>query len=458
MILLVLLGVSCKPQMWTPSPPKPALADKGYNLRWDSKILDPNGAAVNPRWASQKPGQPANCSGKPFEPACTDQKVVVDEALATLPFCGPFSAASGNFPGHMDWSVAQYTGAIGWLNYAADFDFDFMLIPQDGSGLTDKNHLAAGVQVDGAGTGKTGYIELEFDSLEIAGRWQTSWWKELKTKADQFRIEGKVPSLNERDPEVLPCGVVLGIFGLDCEHGCASEVHPVYALAIQVDDRPQSNTWALFGRNWGTGGFCSRYDHQLTTAENKLWVLLPRTTAVGPTKISFETPQGTAAPHAEFWPGKGVAVQFQLPGPGQHGLADTVVKIEWPDSAGTFSCPVARYSDRELIKTIEDPAHPDSSEEYLRSLLPKGGAAPTQPSPPAPPPPVTSVVHDVQVATSSAPAPAAVKPQGRLSLQKQDAAENQDLIRQVCAAYLAGKLPADKNLSQACAKLPKPKK
>jgi len=355
---------------------------------------------------------------------------------------------SGTFGGHKDWSVAQYTGAIGWLNYAEDWDFNLMLLPQNGAGVTDQNHLAKGVKVDSAAAGRTPYIELEFDSNEIVGRFQTSWWSKLRdaAKASKDPADGSTPILNENEEkhDILPCGAVYGILGLDAEHGGASEVHPVHALAIQVDDRPNTNTWAIFARNWGNGGYCSHYDHQLKTDGGSLWVLLPRVTNAAPLEINFELPGNAAPPHSEFWPGKGLAIQFKLPPPQSQGLAEAVVRLRWADNTGTFSCPVAQYTDSHLLNTIEDATSPDSIEGYLRSLLKPGPApklnitiAPTQHA-------------EVSVDVREPPAPKAVKPTGRLSVQP---AAGEDLLDRVCAAFAPGQEPTNKiDLRKLCAK------
>lgn len=58
-------------------------------------------------------------------------------------------------------------------------------------------------------------------------------------------------------------GVVYGLFGLDCVHGCRSELHPAYAVAFQVDASRAGNKWALFARNTGDEGDCPTQQHPL---------------------------------------------------------------------------------------------------------------------------------------------------------------------------------------------------
>jgi len=58
--------------------------------------------------------------------------------------------------------------------------------------------------------------------------------------------------------------------GLDSEHDIYSESHPVYALAIEVNNAQHDNTWIVFARNNGTEGNCSHLKHPLNSPDGKL--------------------------------------------------------------------------------------------------------------------------------------------------------------------------------------------
>jgi hypothetical protein len=57
--------------------------------------------------------------------------------------------------------------------------------------------------------------------------------------------------------------IVTGLMGLDCEHSCSTELHPVWAMAVRVKSDPADVVWAIFVRNWGNEGFCSQDQHYL---------------------------------------------------------------------------------------------------------------------------------------------------------------------------------------------------
>ena len=69
--------------------------------------------------------------------------------------------------------------------------------------------------------------------------------------------------------------IVVGLAGLDCEHGCGTELHPVYGLAIRVNDDPSDDTWAIFVRNWGNEGYCSQEQHLLDTTRLAFMISAP---------------------------------------------------------------------------------------------------------------------------------------------------------------------------------------
>ena len=454
-ILLAVATTACKPHVWTPAPPAVAASpSKEGNPVWSSLAV--NGEVQNPRWSAQgRNGQPLPpiadaCKKEPYTSTCTDFPVVKDSAAGlNYVACSWFNLLPP-LAGHADWLVAQYTGAIGWLNYADDADFNFMLFPEDDAGLTSNNHRAAGVQKQGEEPDSTRYIEVEFDPSESSPLFDSTWWRQLLGKAIEFADNGAVPVMNEHEPARLPLGVVSGLFGLDCEHGCRSEVHPVYALGIQTDDRAENNTWAIFVRNWGNGGFCSRYDHRLATAGNQIKILLPRTAdgapgVIGPDDYEFtSTAKAHTAPQFDFVPGKGVLVTFTLDDPAAHSHAELLVHLHWPAGSMAASYPELRYTDRQRVQSSMGDDH---IETYLRSLRRR----PEKPPPPPPPPPPPRANREIRVNRITAlPAAAPPPPQGRLTIGAPKAEDT--LLKDVCASFPPGQAPTDriKELNKIC--------
>src|SRR5262249_47681169 len=142
--------------------------------------------------------------------------------------------------GHVNWTPATAVGRLTWMSLADDWDYNFHFFPDGDSGLTANNeHIVTD-------RGDKRYIELEFDSRETIDNFRTKWWTDLAsavrtgTDADVQRL------LNASQPGAASQAIVYGLFGLDCEHACQSEFHPVYALGFETDDRASDNTWAMF--------------------------------------------------------------------------------------------------------------------------------------------------------------------------------------------------------------------
>jgi len=230
--------------------------------------------------------------------------------------------------GHVNWLPATYTGAIQWWNFAADFDYNFALLPGDYQGLTKYNMELTN------GNPALRFIEPEFDSNETVARFTTAWWTKFAQTVDMGNYAAIEAMLSPGDPTRTPQAVVTGLFGLDCEHDCRSEIHPVYALAIEIDDSAGDNTWAIFVRNWGNEGFCSALDHQMDFDQNQVKLFLPRlsngTSAVlASTEFAATDTSVTTFPAITQVQGQGTEVKFTLPGPQQHPLAELVLHLQW---------------------------------------------------------------------------------------------------------------------------------
>lgn len=344
--VFVLLGCPKHPNTWTPQPHYASTTGtKDFDL--SSADGDANGAPDNPRWAPQvrqaeslppTPGSDCAKNGQPYQAICTDQsKSVVEDrgtgitgALCTL-FGDPSS-----INGHADWAVASAQGTIGWLNFAEDWDYNLMLVPDHEYGLTLNNNSLSS---DGAR-----YIEVEFDSRELDGRFKTQWWLDFARLASQGASLGDYSGIvnHLHAGPGLPYGVVYGIFGIDCEHGCRSEFHPAYAVAIQVDESPQSNTWAIFARNWGDEGFCSHLDHELdlSSTAQAIHLVLPYKSSTAPIvksqDVASSITQASQCPAYRFLPDRGEEVTIPLPAAAEHGLTEVFVQFTWANGASAF--------------------------------------------------------------------------------------------------------------------------
>src|SRR4051812_1220299 len=179
LVAAALTGAGCKPMIWTPAPP----ASKTQLFDLETKETEENGIARNPSFHGKGnvTDGAVDCTKEPWKSNCTSQKLVTDYAGPNGLFCAPFAAVERTYPFHKDWSEAQFEGAIGWLNYGADGDYNLVLYPKDGAGVTARNHAADNLVIVGSDhvphpKGVDRYIELEFDSVEVRNRFKTSSW------------------------------------------------------------------------------------------------------------------------------------------------------------------------------------------------------------------------------------------------------------------------------------------
>ena len=353
--------------------PLPPLSDKyDFNLEWSA--VAPGGFPVNPRWTWQRlhnneiPST-AQChnfsksvlqsSGlvRVLEPDFSDCTNQTDLSHVDVPdgfngFACSFGDSTG-FHGHVNWFTVTLDGTVAWG--AHNFDDDWTLearVPNHGAYLKDEN-----------GRDRL-TIHIEFDSDETIDNFKSSWWQSFHDAVDRseaapelLRLCIKAESVPhqprfvcdrnafQKDIDapktILNRGVnrsseaiVTGLFGLDCEHNCKSELHPVYTLAAKVQDDPQDEVWAMFVRNAGNEGYCSRliWEAPFTTYTFRLpW--RAGMTGVEPLwgvgKSQFSGTPGTSGPRVTYWPNRWVDVTFTLPLPSATPLIDGALHLRW---------------------------------------------------------------------------------------------------------------------------------
>jgi hypothetical protein len=274
---------------------------------------DDNGIPLNPRWGAQvpPPGQlpgPGLC-GEPWSAPCTTQAPSIDKYW--------LCSDSGSLGGHANWTAATYEGTALWDGHSApgtDDDYNINLVTNASSGLTEGNPEV---------------LHNEFDSDETIDHFGTSWWQGFHDAVDasdaaaRTVIDGKY-------------AVMTGLLGLDCAHSCGSELHPIWALALRVNDSPQDETWAMFVRNWGNEGFCGDAQHYLDL--QTIRIRLPwraGATAVSIAKSEFLTNSSQViGPSLEANANQSVSVVFTLPPPESHARVNGVVHLQWTGGTG----------------------------------------------------------------------------------------------------------------------------
>jgi len=381
---------ACPKKEWRYTPPPAPAPSKDFDAHFDATQLDPNGAARNIDWQPQLSGQipnPDTCNdGQPYSSACTqgtpflDQPDGVNEAFC---FIGKLASASPVQPfyGHADWMVSQFNGSIGWFNFGDDWDYGLMLIPAS-------DHLPpappAALNEHGITTNNSHvtddkspqYIEMEFNSLETDPAFTQGWWNDFKMSGHN-NDTAALAQLLHPNQKTLACGSAVGLFGLDCDHGCRSELHPIYGIAIQRTEDPSDNEWSIMARNWGTGGYCSQYNDEL--AATNISINLPYTSSQPPASVQVQDFVSAATdssalagcPSIYFQNGQTI-VNLTLPPPEQQPVASFTLKIQWPAGAQAVSCTQPNVDTAALMSL--SPEHPPVNgpmrgEDYMGTLL-----------------------------------------------------------------------------------------
>jgi hypothetical protein len=143
-----------------------ATADLSKDLNVICKEKDFNGFGLDPDWAEHARNgtfplsdSKDACYQNPTLSKCTSETTSIDEARApNLALC--FFGCLNCIHGHVNWQPATFTGQIGWLNFADDWDFNFELLRDDQIGLAWNN-----AQVKLGGETRR-IMELEFASSE----------------------------------------------------------------------------------------------------------------------------------------------------------------------------------------------------------------------------------------------------------------------------------------------------
>ena len=324
-----------------------------FDLDRDAAPLkDPNGFPLNPRWYGEVhpenfhpthplPDAAAMCGNFKYmepqsgprtpPPGCTTTAVTRDipTGVGRL-LC---DTTHPELPGHVNWEPVTYEGRLYFDELSLDYDYNFNLRTRCHAGVTARNLAAT--------------LDLEFDSRELIDGFHHPWWSALRESiATPQPTAGDNPTAGQlfNGKEAI----VTGLLGLDCEHeGCAAELHPVYAMAIHLDDNPDDDTWAVFVRNFGTEGFCSQDRHdlqtnrltfQLTKRDARFARLLPAS-SIYATNSSASWSVIAANNPIDHTPDAALA-SFDM-GAGEANWMEGVLHLQWtaPNAAGGIPLP-----------------------------------------------------------------------------------------------------------------------
>jgi hypothetical protein len=243
---------------------------KAMDVVSSNDMTDDNGFLRNPLWRQMtQTGQPPDpCAvcpcGQHDTPVtwnnarnCTDQGLHQNSRW----LCAyKATATASGIPYHMNWFPVEYEGTLRRFEKSSsveDDDYNFIIYRPDRA-------------LETAGRGEAG-IELEFDSDQTVDHWDgtNTWW-------DAFHhnfVDTNAPAANDliRDKNAI----VIGMLGLDVAHkDHHSELHPVYAMFVQLPLSPTEDRWAFFVRNWGDEGLCGPGEEPIP--QNTIRVRIPQ--------------------------------------------------------------------------------------------------------------------------------------------------------------------------------------
>jgi hypothetical protein len=223
---------------------------------------------------------------------------------------------SGAIPGHLNFEPVTHIvepreipGAfISLDNHDIDDDYTFNVFRGDGSLDTESS---------------PGKIQMEFDSDETIDYFVSPWWN---------AFHSAVPHKSSANQMLAgSTAIIIGLSGLDCEHGCLPELHPVYALALKLPDSSSGTEhWAYFARNWGNEGYCGTNQEPLPV--DRLTIRIPRSNAIGMTMLSWEMDTTNSAASATAAPipgGGGAWLSVALPSPDQKAVVSGEFTLKW---------------------------------------------------------------------------------------------------------------------------------
>jgi hypothetical protein len=250
---------------------------KDLDLCW--RNVDPNGIPANPVWRAQLTNSGAKVdAGHDCDrflknpPPCTDWPTDRDVV--------PLGSALGIYHyvleriwhwkprvhGHVNWGPATYTGRASFEDHQAakfdlllDDDYDITLDVDPNTALT---------------IGNTAGLGLEYKASETMDHFAApaTYWSQLRAKVDAdepflgltFKYRQAQALLKDRN------SIVVGLLGIDTEHGFSTELHPVWGMAVDTSDPQDSRAvWAFFARNWGNEGNLSAHQHVLPVSDLK---------------------------------------------------------------------------------------------------------------------------------------------------------------------------------------------
>ena len=350
-----------------------------------ASTFDPNPYPLNPRWGKQveqnvlpNPSQscplesdsdnPDDWTSSPQYPNCMSDPPSFNGGIR----CGP----------HVNLMPVTYEGTAIWDDHSSSLlDDDYTL-----NLLRDDQALYSTAESE---------IHVEFNSDETVDNWDDThtWWDNFHHNAVDVDKAHASAMLNGHFVKVI------GLLNLDTLHRGKTELHPAYAVFVDVGGTDVRQTsWAFFVRNWGDQGFCGSDDQPLFFRPQQIRVQIPNAVSLTSSNVweGAQNDDNLQPMGVSIQPnGDGMLLTFTLLQPSKQSwfVGDLTFAAREPSNTGARTAAPAKTTgakedgepdknpDSELqakIDRLPEAAKKDLDEK-LRNLIPKKKAYPVKP-------------------------------------------------------------------------------
>jgi hypothetical protein len=278
----------------------------------------------------------------------------------------PYEEPDKTVHGHVNWSPVAFEGMVRLQRIQQDFPFgdgdvDMDLFPTSTHAQQNYTRTPPGVTWENPAS-----IHIEFGYDEVVQALPATVGPQANSWAAALAGLG--------DPSHEPVrAVVVGFWGLDARHRSYSEVHPIFAMALQETSSARSSRWLILARNAGGEGGCStKANHRFAPPQGRVTMTLPITgqSPETPTANSYYVAGFTDKPDVAVKPaGSSVNLTLQLPPTGQNGVVIGELGLATA-SAPQASAPRQRFLSVAPTFPASVPATPQDPEDYLARLAP----------------------------------------------------------------------------------------
>jgi hypothetical protein len=306
------------------------------DLQW--KDTDANGLPLNPTWRYFDTFGACE-NGVCLEQACVFHASPLADDLNDYGRCtsqSPTYDRSWLCGWHVNWFPVAFDGTIACcggknppLYHLGDDDFHVDLSPPSPTSNVARTSLVT-----------------EFDSDETTDHFASNWW-------NGFDDNEHVHALVGHDARII------GLMGIDTEHGPHAELHPVYVFTVRapgdkiLGGATLLDTWGVFIRNWGNEGACGGSQHYLELTQFTLRFAAPpgaenATSVVEQVQTNFHAGSESGSDWSGFSRtqlspvqkdanGTFVEMTFNIGPPEDHTFFDGSLSIGW--KCGSDYCP-----------------------------------------------------------------------------------------------------------------------